>query len=82
MALHSGQVTNHKTLEGMSATRSRAIINSCQCTGMECESHTCIGKEAFDGSMEGHTIDYKSKILAVIGFIFAAYRSKSKIVKL
>ena len=56
--------------------------NSCQFDGMERESHTCVGKEAFDGSMEGHTLVYKSTMLAIIGLIFEAYRSKSKIVKM
>ena len=49
---------------------------------MEHESHTCVGKEAFDGSMEGHTLVYKSTFVAIVGLIFEAYRSESKIVKM
>ena len=56
--------------------------NSCQFDGMEHESHTCVGKEAFDGSMEEHTLVYKSTMLAILGLIFEAYRSKSIIVKM
>ena len=64
MDLCRNQVMQHKTLGGMSATRSRATA-WCKFIILECESHTCFGKEAVHGSMERHTIDRKSWILGL-----------------